>query len=291
MDSILQVVLPVFAIIALGFIIGKFRKFNVQPLIDLVVYIAAPCLIITSVTSSNISMTDFLTVALSALGIITILALIVFVALKKRKSDKTGLFLPVVIGNSGYLGYPIALLAYGVDGLSRAVIFDMMNSLFLFSIGIYLLQRKNGWKEAFKIPLIYAVVLGLIFNLFNITIPAVVFKPIEMIGSISIPLALLVLGYKLTEVKLTSFKTALIASLTRIVGGFLIGLMIVFLFSITGIVRNVILIQAAMPSAIMSMILTAKYKKDANLAASIVFLTTVISVITLPLILWIVSVI
>jgi len=289
MQSILQIVIPVFLVIFVGYVIGRFRKINTQLVIDLIVYIAGPCLIFSSVARSDINLTDFFIVALAGIGIIVILALLVFLILKITKSKKVGLYLPMVIGNTGYLGYPVALLAFGVAGLSRAVVFDMMNSLFLFSLGIYIIHHKNEFREIFKIPLVYAVVIGLLFNLIKIPVPDIIFKPIEMIGMITIPLALMVLGYKLTEVKITSCKVAFLASLFRVLGGFSVAFLIINLFSITGLPRNIILLQGAMPSAVMSMILTAKYERDASCVATIVLFSTIMSLLTIPLILWFLS--
>lgn len=286
LQLILQTVIPVFLIILIGYIIGRYKKISIQPMIDLIVYIAGPCLIFSSISTSDISLEDFTTIALSAIAIIIIMALLVFLILKIKKSDKKGLYLPMVIGNTGYLGYPVALFAFGVSGLSRAVVFDMIGSLYLYSFGIYIIHHKNEFKEMFKVPLIYAVVIGLFFGLLKIPVPQIIFKPVEMIGMITIPLALLILGYKLTEIKISSARTAVFASLFKILGGFLIALLIVKLFSVSGLAKNIILLQAAMPSAVMSMVLTAKYNRDAELVASVVLITTILSVFTLPLILW-----
>ena len=282
---ILQTVIPVFLIISVGYVIGKFKKVNIQPIVDLIVYIAGPCLIISSISRSDINLTDFFTIALVASAIIIILAFIVFIIFKITKSDKKGLYLPMVIGNTGYIGYPVALFAFGIAGLSRAVVYDMMGSLFLYSIGIYIINNKNQIKEMFKIPLLYAVVIGLSVNLLKIPIPDFVFKPIEMIGMITIPLALLVLGYRLTEIKISSARIAFLSSLFRILGGFFIAFLIIKIFSIQGLVRNIILLQAAMPSAVMTMILCQKYKRDASLVASVVLITTILSLISIPIIL------
>ncbi len=282
---ILQTVIPVFLIIIVGYIIGKFKKVNIQPTVDFIIYIAGPCLIISSISRSDINLADFFTIALTASAIILILAFLAFLIFKITKSDKKGLYLPMVIGNTGYIGYPVALFAFGVAGLSRAVVYDMMGSLFLYSIGIYIINHKNQIKEIFKIPLLYAVVIGLSVNLLKIPIPDFVFKPIEMIGMITIPLALLVLGYRLTEIKISSARIAFLASLFRILGGFLIAFLIIKIFSIQGLVRNIILLQAAMPSAVMTMILCQKYKRDASLVASIVLITTILSLVSIPLIL------
>ncbi len=286
---ILNTVLPVFLIILVGYIIGKYKKVNVQPMVDLIVYIAGPCLIFASVSRSDISLSDFFTMALGGISVILILAFLVFVILKLTGSKRIGLYLPMTIGNTGYLGYPVALFAFGVAGLSRAVVYDMMNSLFLYSIGIYIVHHKNEFREIFKIPLIYAVVIGLLFNIFKIGVPEMIFRPIEMIGLMTIPLALLILGYKLTMIKVSSAKIAIFASLFRILGGFLVALFMVKVFSLTGLVRDVLLIQAAMPSAVMSMILCQKYNRDADLVASIIFVSTLMSIVSIPLILWFVG--
>ena len=285
MATILETVVPVFLIILLGFLIGKFKKINVGPLVDLLVYVTVPALIVSSITKSSLSVADFFTVALSAAGVIIILGILAFFLFKAFHSTSRGIYLPLTIGNSGYLGYPIALLAFGAEGLSRAVVFDVVNSLFLYSIGIWLIHEKKDFREMFKIPLLYAVLLGIGLNLFSIQIHPVIAKPLEMVGSITIPLALLVLGYKLTEVRVKAFLVGIGASLFRIIGGFLAALLLVSLFSISGVSRNIVLLEAAMPSAVMTLILCQKYRRDADAVASVVFLSTVLSIISIPIIL------
>jgi predicted permease len=284
-QALVQTVIPIFSIIVVGYVIGKLKKVDVQPFIDLIVYIAGPCLIFSSISRSTINLTDFTTLAGAALAIILIMAFTAFLVFKLTHSDKTGLYLPLVFGNTSYLGYPVALFAFGMDGLSRAVVFDMMNSLVIFSLGIYIVNHRNEFLEAFKIPLLYAVIVGLTVNLLHIPVPDVLFTPLEMIGMITIPLALLVLGYKLTEIKISAAKIAILASLFRICGGFVVALTIIQLLSVDGLVKDIILLQAAMPSAVMSMILAAKYNRDASLVASVVLITTALSMISIPLIL------
>lgn len=285
MQVIIQTVIPIFSIILVGYIIGKLKKIDVQRFINLIVYIAAPCLIFSSIATSDINLTDFTSIAVAALAILLFMVTFACLTLKLTRSDKKGLYLPMVFGNTSYVGYPVALFAFGVDGLSRAVVFDMINSILIFSLGIYIVHHRNELQEVFKVPLLYAVVIGLVVNLSKITIPQVLFLPIEMVGLVTIPLALLVLGYKLTEIKISTAKIVLFASAFRILGGFLVALMIVNLLSLDGLVKDIILLQAAMPSAVMSMILAAKYQRDASLVASVVCITTLLSILSIPLIL------
>lgn len=285
----IQIILPTFLIILVGYAISKVKRlrFDVQTLLDLIVYIAAPALIITSIARSDINLIDFATLAGAALTIILIMALAAFLIFKITQSDKKGLYLPMVFGNTSFLGYPIALAAFGIDGLALAVVYDMMHSLLIYSLGIYIVQQKNEIREIFKVPLLYAVVIGMVLNLLKIPIPDMLFAPVELIGMTAIPLALLVLGYKLAEMKinLSVAKIAVLASIFRILGGLLLAISIISLFSIEGLVRDIIVLQAAMPSAIMALVLATKYNRDASLVAAVVFITTLLSIISIPLIL------
>jgi predicted permease len=284
LEIVLQTVIPVFLTILVGFLISKKKKLDIQPIVDLVVYIASPCLIFASMVSSKLPISNFLQVFIAACLIIIIQGAITLLIIR-RTTKENELSLPVVIGNSGFLGYPVALFAFGTLGLSNAIAYDMANSLFIFSIGIYLVHHKNDIKEMFKLPLIYAVILGIIFNLFKINVPEIIFKPIEMIGTIAIPLALLVLGYNLNQIKLTQINKAFLLSLSRILGGLLIAILIVAILRIEGVQKNIILLQSAMPSAVMSMILASKYHRNPELISSVVLITTLISIVTIPLIL------
>ena len=286
-ELVLNTVIPVFLIILAGFLVGRFRKVNVQPFVDFLVYITGPSLIFTSMVKSDVELSDFWIIVGVASAVVLLLLLLSYLFFRKLR--KPGLHLPIAWGNTGYMGYPIALFAFGTAGLSRAILFDVVNSFFLYSIGIFIVHHRNNVKEIFKVPLIYAVVLGFVFSMLRIPIPKAIFTPLETIGLITIPLALMVLGYRLREIKLTSLKVAVLASLLRVVGGFFIAFLIVSLLSISGLVRNIVLLEAAMPSAVMSMILTAKYKRDAGLTASVVLVSTVLSILSIPLILWFVA--
>lgn len=109
MQVLVQTVIPVFSIIILGYAVGKLKKFEIQTLIDLIVYISGPCLIFSSITSSNLNLTDFTTIAGAALTIILAMALLAFLAFKLTQSAEKGLYLPMIFGNTSYLGYPVTL--------------------------------------------------------------------------------------------------------------------------------------------------------------------------------------
>ncbi len=287
--NLIQVVLPIFLIIALGAFLSKVKKLNLDPFIFIIMYITAPALIISSIQKSEIKITGFFSMFIYSLIVALSLWLISSIILKLFKIKEKGIQLPMMVGNSGYLGFPVALFAFGVLGLSYAVVYSAVDTIILMSLGIYIASHKNSFKEIFKVPLIYAVIIALFFNLINYKLPNLALTPLDMIGQITIPLALMVLGYRLIKIKIKDVKKALLASLFKIGVGFILALSIVNIFSLTGIVKNILILQAAMPSAVLTMILCQKYKRDADLVASVILISTLLSIITIPLVLWFLS--
>ena len=284
--NFIQVVLPVFLIIALGAFLSKVKKLNLDPFIFIIMYITAPALIISSLQKSGIQIKEFSTMIMYTLIVIFSLFLISAIILKLFKIKEKGIQLPMMIGNTGYLGYPVALFAFGALGLSYAVIYSSTETVILMTLGVYLAHHKNDFREIFKIPLIYAVILALFFNIINYKLPVLLSTPIDMVGQITIPLALMVLGYRLTKIKVKNLKKAFLASLFKIGIGFILAISIVSIFSLTGIVKNILILQAAMPSAVLTMVICHKYKRDSDLVASVILISTLMSIITIPLILW-----
>lgn len=285
--TVIDTTLPLFILILIGFIIGKIKKVDIQNFIDFVIYIASPFIIFTSIVDSTINISEFNIIILAASLIYIVTIIIAYVGLWLTKSKKNELLIPMVIGNTGYVGFPVALFAFGIEGLSRAVVFNIMSGIFMFSWGVYVFNKKNEIKEIFKLPLIYAIGVALIINFFQISIPKLIFTPIEMIGMTTIPLSLLILGYKLNEFKITSLPIAISSSLFKFIIGFGIAVMIVKIFSITGIVKDIIILQSIMPAAFNSITLSEKYKRDTPLLSSVVLLSTLMSLVVIPVVLFV----
>lgn len=286
--NILNVVLPTFITIFVGFIFGKIKKVNISAVVDIAIYIAVPALAFTSMFEKQIILNDALKVWASALIIMFgcgIIAWIVFTVMKQKHS---GLYMPISVMNTVSIPFPIIYLTFGTEGLFAAVLFYIPNALLIYSLGIFIAAKKhwkNSIKEIFKVPLIYAALLGLSLNLLRIDVPELIMGPLKFIGIMAIPLVLLILGHNLSKVKISSFPTTFLASFLRMGVGLLLGIFTVNIFDLTGILRAVVILNSAMPAAVFSSILATKYKNEADLVSSVVFVTTVISLVTIPLLL------
>ncbi|MFH2027785.1 MAG: AEC family transporter [Nanoarchaeota archaeon] len=285
MISILNVVFPVFLILAVSYMIGKTKRISLDPLIDISIYLAVPALVFTSILKEEFIMKDFSMLFFSAIFVVVLSGLILFLIFRFSKKDHSGLYLPIMFANTGNIGFPICLYAFGQAGLTQAVLFNTTMSLLVFSLGVYIAAKKMSLKEVFKLPLVYSAILGILFAIYHITIPEMIFRPLDLVGQAAIPLQLIILGISLSNVRLKSIKPAIFGTIARFTLGFALSLLFISLFNVQGLTKNIIILESIMPSALFTIILSHKYDKDPDTAASVVFITTALSIIVIPLVL------
>ncbi len=288
MPSIIEIVLPAFIVIFIGYLLGKLTKIDVAPVVDISLYVAVPALVIVSLAGEKIVLFDAAKVWAASL-IITFGCLIVaWLVFKILRQKHSGLYVSIAIMNTVNIPFPVIYLAYGAEGLAAATLFYIPNLLLIYTFGIYVMAGrhwKENIKEVFKLPLVYAFALGLTLNFLDIKLPQLVFNALDFISMMAIPLFLLVLGHNLSRVRMTSLPTTLLASFLRVGVGLGIGLLVVYAFNITGIFRSVVILDSAMPAAVATSILATRYKNEAELVSSVVFVTTLASLAVIPFLL------
>jgi malate permease and related proteins len=287
-SEILNVVLPTFITIVIGYILGKTVKIQISGVVDIVFYLGLPALAFTSILSQQIVFLDALKIWLSAILVMAgcgAIAWLVFTALRKRHS---ALYLPIFLPNTVNIPFPIISLAYGPAGLFAATLYYIPNVIVIYSLGVFIAAGK-GWqhnlKEMLKVPTVYSAILALLLNLWHVQVPSLIVKPLDFIGGMVVPLVVLTLGYSLSSVKINSLSTSLLASLLRIGVGLGIGFSITAIFHMTGIVRSVVILMSGMPAAVNTYLIAAKYKNEPELVASVVLITTLCSLVVIPFLL------
>jgi predicted permease len=283
---LLEVILPIFLIALVGFIFGKYKKLSLKTLADFIIYVSAPALALALLSGQQISVKEVSTIALCAAFVILASGAISFFLFKAFKVKvPTGIYLPIMFMNSGFIGYPLAFFALGEFGFSRALIYDITNAILIFTLGIYLVsQGKDRW-QIFKIPFIYAALLGIILSFTGTSIPPIIFAPLNLVGATTIPLALFLLGCRLATIKIKSWKLPLSAALLRILLGLGLGIMAAFIFKVGGIAGKIVILSSSLPAAVTTVAIAEEYEADSELVASTIALSTFISILTIPLVL------
>lgn len=287
-SEILNVVLPTFIAILIGYIIGKTVAIDMAGVVDIIFYVGLPALAFVSILSQHIVLLDAIKVWASVLIISGGCAAGAWILFKVRREKHTSLYLPIFLSNTVNIPFPIISLAYGAAGLLVATLYYIPNVIMIYSIGVFIAAGKS-WNEnlrtVLKVPTVYAAVIALALNLFHATVPILVMKPLSFIGGMVTPAVVLTLGYSLSKIKITSVPTTLMASIIRLGGGLALGILAVYIFHITGVLRSVVILMSAMPSAVNTYILAAKYKNEAETVASVVLVTTLASLVIIPFLL------
>lgn len=284
----LSPVIPVFFLIAMGFTFARWRQINLASVTEVIVYLGTPSLVFTSLAGKPLYAGDLAILFTGILAIYAGVGLLIRLYFMVFRFHSRGFTLPVLFMNAGNMGLPLALFAFGQAGMVRATLLFVMCTLLQYSLGIFILQDHGNWKEVFRLPLIYATIAGLAVNLFQLRIPELLFQPLVMLGQAIIPLMLVSLGYRLYNVASVKWGHALGGALVRIVGGFSVANLAVTLIGAEGVNRQVLLLYGCLPSAVVNFVLTEKYRQDPELAASIVVLSTFLSVVTIPIVFWLI---
>ena len=287
-SEIINVILPTFITILIGYIIGRFIRLDIAAIIDIIFYVGLPAIAFVSILNQQIILLEALKIWASVVVVSLGCGAIGWIVFRLLKKKHSGLYLPIALPNTVNIPFPIISLAYGPAGLFIATLYYIPNLIMLYSAGVFI-AAGGSWREniktVLKVPPIYAAVIALLLNLFHIGVPALIVGTLDFIGGMVIPLVLLTLGYSLSRVKMTSFPTTIGASLIRVGGGLALGFLMVYIFNITGIARSVVILMSAMPAAVNTYTVTAKYKNEAELVASVVMVTTIISLVLIPFLL------
>ena len=251
--NLFNVLFPVFLSIGIGYWYGKKNtKFDTDFITVFAGNFGLPCIIFYSLTVSKIDFNVFLKFSLLTFYYVFIFALLGITILKLLKKDIIRLLPPLILPNTGNMGMPLCLFAFGTEGLAIATAITSTILILHFSVGIMLASRKFSIMPLIKCIPVYALLFSLIFVYFNIPAPKFLENATFLIGYSTIFLVLLSLGVALSKLKIFSFKETLIYSLTRVLLGPIIGLAFIKYFNLTGIEAGVMLIQASMPSAILN---------------------------------------
>ena len=288
--KLIEVLFPVFFIVGIGYFLGKKNpKFDTTFITNYSGNFGAPALFIFAISSSGVTYSVFSEYFIYAIIALTSFALVGIIFLFFMKKDISRELPPYFLPNTGNMGIPICLFAYGTLGMGVAAAISSLVILLHFTINIFLASKKFDIKIILKSPPTYAVIVAVYFLYFDLEMPKVVINTVMLLGYAMIVLILMSLGVSLTQLKVFSLKDSVISSIGRVIIGPIIGFMIIKLFDLSGFAAGVLLIQSAMPSAILTYLIASMYspKEIVDNISSMIVVSTLMSLITIPIIVFI----
>tara|TARA_B100001059_G_scaffold26498_1_gene21323 strand:- start:104 stop:1003 length:900 start_codon:yes stop_codon:yes gene_type:complete len=284
--KLFEVLFPVFFIVGIGVFLGK-----KNPNIDtsfITTYsgnFGTPALVIFALTAGSVSFevfANFFIYAIILLALFGIVGLIFLVLMKKDYlRELPTFFLP----NTGNMGIPICLFAYGELGMGMAASISSLVVLLHFTLNIFLAKRAFDFDTIIKSPAFYAIIVTVLFLYFEQPIPQFVMNTVMLLAYGMIVMILMSLGIALTQMKVFSFKDSIITSIGRVIIGPIIGLIVIKIFNLSGVGAGIVLIQSSMPSAILCYLIASMYspKEIVDNISSTIVVSTLMSLITIPI--------
>ena len=284
--KLFEVLFPVFFIVGIGFLLGKKNpNFDTSFITTYAGNFGTPALVIFALTAGAVTFEvfkEFFFYALILLSAFGIVGLIFLVLMKKDYIRELPTF---ILPNTGNMGIPICLFAYGELGMGIAAAISSLVVLLHFTLNIFLAKRAFDFQTIFKSPAFYAIIVTVLFLYFEQPVPQFVMNTVMLLAYGMIVMILMSLGVALTQMKVFSFKDAVITSTGRVIIGPLIGLAVIKLFDLSGVSAGVILIQSSMPSAILCYLVASMYSPKVivdNISSTIV-VSTIMSLFTIPI--------
>jgi predicted permease len=289
-----NVVLPVFLVAGLGFAIERRYRMPVLPLNQIVLYVLMPCFIFTSLLAFPLRSEEPLRVgAFIVLLTFVMLAVAGAIALALRLDRRTtsALMLTAAFPNLGNYGLSVVLLAYGQDGVRFGTILLAFQMVFSLTLAVFIASSghasvRDSLVQVIRQPVLYAVAAALFFGLTGTPVPGFLSAAIDLAGQAAIPMMLLVLGMQIsgTERVEEPLLTA-VATVTRLVIGTVVGVLLADALGLTGVARSVMIVGAAMPTAVFTTLTATRYGARPRFVSDVVVATTVASIVTVTAVL------
>lgn len=280
---LLAILFPIFGIVAAGFFYGRKHKPEMAVANRLNMDVFVPALVFAAMAGKSFDLAAYAPLALGGFLVLAACGLIAWPLARLCGVQAKTLAPPMMFNNSGNIGLPLAVLAWGEAALPAAVILFMVENTLHFSFGAKLLDPKTRILMLWRIPVVFAAIAGLTVAILDIPVWQPLVIAIKMLGDVSVPLLLFSLGVRMTDVSFGEWKLSVGSALLRPLGGMLIAWGVIELIGLEGRDAAMLLVFGALPPAVLNFLFAERYKQEPQRVASIVLVGNLAALIFLPL--------
>ncbi|HLR10180.1 MAG TPA: AEC family transporter [Sporosarcina sp.] len=292
------IILPVLIIFGIGFIGQKLIGFDIKSISTAALYLMSPFLAFRTFYTNPLNM-DYIYIIAFCLILTVALFAVVWITGKLMGAtmpQMSAMILGGVFMNSGNYGAPVVLFAFGAIGFDYAVVMMVFQSLLMNTIGIFFAslggEEKATLHESFqrviRMPLIYAAFLGVGMQAIHVDLPQPLMEGISMVADASIPTVMLVLGMQLAAIqrKRVAYRYVTAVTIIRMIASPIIAMVILLFMPVNDLLRSVLILQTAMPAAANTTMFALQFGTEPDLVSFTTFITTIISIVTIPIVLF-----
>ncbi len=288
-----NIILPIVLIAAVGFVLAKKIGIEARTLSRTMLYFFTPALVFSLTYKARLS-GEYASIAVFVVLMAALMLVVCGLLARALHYDRlttSAFMLGCLFVNAGNYGLPLMLFAFGEEGLARAAFYFTINSILIQTLGIFVAARgkasmHGALVNVLKMPLVYAVVLGLVFNRAQVPLPEPLAKSVDLAASAAVPTMLVILGIELACAHIGNDRAVIgVATLARLVLAPLMAFPLAALLGLDGFTRAVCIVQASMPTAVMATIVAVEFDARPQLVTGIVCVSTLASIFTLTILL------
>lgn len=285
-EQLFSILVPVYLCIAVGYVWRRIgRPIDNQLIADLCMNLGAPCLVFSSLVALDVELTALVRLAVIIPTAFVIFAVVGYAGLRMAGLPIRSFLAPMIFPNTGNLGLPICFFAFGAEGLLYAVVVFALTSAIQFTLGQWIWSGKISFRQLFRTPLVYAVLAALLVIATDSEVPTWLLRTTQSFGGITIPLMQFTLGVSLATLRVKRLPRSFALGMMRLSMGFGVGVGLASAFELTGVIRGVVILDCAMPAAVINYLFAEKFNRDPDEVAGVVVASTTMSLVALPLIL------
>ena len=295
MEILISAVLPIALVALVGVWIGRMFTLERQTLARLSIYALVPALVLHSLAKTTLELGNAIAILIAFIlhtALLYLLAVILGHLLKFSSDEKKSLIATTIFANVGNMGLPFVLFSLGEAGLERAIVYLVGSSLMTASVFPIVLKGEGvlkGLRYTVCLPVLWAAIAGLTLQGTDVILPIPIERGVTLLSDGAIPVALLMLGIQLSETPFVFGRYELMGAGLRLIVSPIVAFNIANLVGLTGIDRQVVVLQAAMPVAVNSLIWVTELGGDTVRVARTIVISTLLSLGTLPIVLWLSS--
>ncbi|MBK1886567.1 AEC family transporter [Marinobacter sp. DY40_1A1] len=283
--QILSTLLPVFLIAGCGALYGRFRTPDIRGLNVLNMELFVPMLVFAVLADQQAPLQDYAGLALAATVVVLGSGIVLYPLARVLNLNLKTFLPPMMFNNSGNMGIPLLVLAFGEAALPAAIVLFIVEMLLHFSVGLYMLDPHTSILQRLRLPIVFASIAGLAVNLSGVSLPVWLLHSLNMLGEICIPLMLFTLGVRMLDIDFSDWKLGMLGAIACPVSGLLLAWPMIALLDLPGLQIASLWVFAALPPAVLNYMVAEQYQQEPHKVASLVLLSNLGSLIVMPIVL------
>ena len=280
---IVSIIFPLFAIVAAGWLYGRRHQPDMAFANQLNMDVFVPALVFAALAGKSFDLVTYQALAIGGIAVVLGSGALSWPLARLLKVDAKTFLPPMMFNNSGNMGLPLAVLAFGEAALPAAVVLFLVENLLHFSLGAWMLDHRTRLANLWRLPMMLAALAGLAASLAGIALWPPLLTAIRMLGDICIPLLLFTLGVRLADASFHAWGIGLAGAVARPVLGMLIAWGAGWALGLSAQHQALLLVFGALPPAVLNYVFAERYAQEPDKVASIVMVGNVAALLFIPL--------